>query len=186
MPSTDFIVIEQRAKTRALAMGLVLSKSDWLLVSVKEQRLYHIHADSLKRASFDVSTAKLGVGNQKNSYQTPTGWHVIAQKIGADCARNEILKGRQPTGDIATIETRAVNTHSDCITSRILWLKGLEAGINLHGNVDSFERYIYIHGTHEEGLIGQPASIGCVRMKNVDIIDLFECVSEGTPVFIDG
>lgn len=172
------------AQSRASGLSLDLNTA-WLLVNVAQQRLFMCQGEQVL-TSFPVSTARRGVGNLKDSYQTPHGWHRIAEKIGADCAPNEILKARQATGCMAEVVTQPISTAQDCITSRILWLSGLEVGVNQNGNVDSYERYIYIHGTHEEGLIGQPASIGCVRMNNADIIELFEQVPEGTLVFIDG
>lgn len=155
----------------------------WILVAVAEQRLFLLHQQSLI-ASYPVSTASKGVGNQKGSFQTPSGLHQIAEKIGESCDEGEVFKAREAQGECATIEASPKVTGYDCITSRILWLDGLEEGINSGGQVDSKSRYIYIHGTHEEGLIGQPASIGCVRMKNQDVINLFERVSEGDWVYI--
>jgi hypothetical protein len=134
--------------------------------------------------SWDVSTASLGVGNQTDSLQTPLGAHRVAEKIGEGCQTNTVFKGRQDTGQQATILKHACSSGDDLITSRILWLRGIEEGKNLNGNVDTYQRYIYIHGTPEEGLIGQPVSHGCIRMRNDDIIELFECIETDTLVFI--
>jgi len=108
---------------------------------------------------------------------------VIAQKIGDGAPLNTIFKSRKNTGKIADIDQQS---DEDYVTSRILWLKGLEPGHNAGPGVDSFARYIYIHGTHEENLIGQPASHGCIRMRNQDVLELFERVQEGTEVLISG
>jgi hypothetical protein len=132
-----------------------------------------------------ISTAAKGVGSQKGSDQTPLGVHRIAQKIGAGAAFGAIFKSRQDTGRIANILTRPdQNSADDSVTSRVMWLDGLEPGVNKGGNVDSHERFIYIHGTDEEGKLGRPASHGCIRMRNQDVIDLFDRVDENTLVVI--
>lgn len=162
-------------------------------VSIAQQQLYVLntddlqapYADSLLDAPFAISTALKGVGQQEGSYQTPAGLHCIADKIGAACPELEIFKGRVPQGQCAERVELPESTGQDLITSRILWLKGLQAGLNCGGSVDSYQRYIYIHGTPEEGLIGQPASHGCVRMNNKDVIHLFDRVEEGDWVYID-
>lgn len=148
------------------------------IVSIEEQALYLFENNKFV-CSYPVSTSRHGVGQQEDSNQTPIGVHCVKEKIGAEAECAEIFLSRETTNSIAAIEHEAISTDIECITSRILWLTGLEEGINkgksAEGqNVDSFERYIYIHGTHEEGLIGQAASIGCIRMKNAEVIDLFE------------
>lgn len=147
------------------------------IVCVREQKLF-LYVRNKFVCCYPVSTSRHGVGQQEGSYQTPVGIHSIKEKIGADAGFAEIFLSRERTNSFATIEHEAVCTEMECITSRILWLEGLEEGVNMDQdsvghNVDSYSRYIYIHGTHEEGLIGQAASIGCIRMKNMDIIDLF-------------
>lgn len=132
-----------------------------------------------------ISVALKGLGSRKGSEQTPTGVHRIAQKIGDGAALGAIFKARQNTGRIANILTGAnERSTEDNVTSRILWLAGMEPNINQGGNVDSYERYIYIHGTDEEGRLGQGASHGCIRMKNQDVINLFDLVTEDTLVVI--
>ena len=148
------------------------------IISVSEQTLYLFIKDKLA-ASYPVSTSRHGVGQEEGSYKTPLGVHCIKEKIGEEAELTEIFLSRERTNSLATVENDAVCTDIECITSRILWLTGLEEGLNKSLNaqgqcVDSYERYIYIHGTHEEGLIGQAASIGCVRMKNFDVVDLFD------------
>jgi hypothetical protein len=119
-----------------------------------------------------------------NSFQTPLGEHIVAEKIGEDLPLGAVLKGRKWTKEIVVPIKDVIDIPEDVITSRILWLDGVEQGINKGGDVDSKERFIYIHGTAEEGLIGKPASLGCIRMKNKDVIKLFNRVKENTKVLI--
>ncbi len=133
---------------------------------------------------YPVSTSRYGIGNENGSFRTPLGEHSIAQKIGAGCRINEVFIGRQPQGVLEELKQGGASLPEDIITSRILWLKGLEPGINQGEGIDSFERYIYIHGTSEEELIGQAASHGCVRMRNKDVIELFDNVDENCRVLI--
>ena len=152
-------------------------------VSVQNQKLYVIDkSDTL--ATYLISTSKYGVGNRSGSYKTPLGRHIIAKKYGDSAIEGTIFKGRQNTGKIAEIIREPRHDGNDYVTTRILWLKGTEPGINQGEGIDSFRRYIYIHGTHEEGLIGRPASHGCIRMNNSDVIELYNLVEEGTPVII--
>ena len=158
------------------------------IVSIKGQVLYLFENNKFV-CSYPVSTSRHGIGQQEGSNQTPIGIHCVKEKIGAEAEYAEIFLSREITNSIASIEYEAICTDIDCITSRILWLAGLEEGINKAKNpeghnVDSYERYIYIHGTHEEGLIGQVASIGCIRMKNTDVIDLFEKLFTSSLVII--
>ena len=132
-----------------------------------------------------ISAATNGLGSQKGSEKTPTGMHRIAQKIGNGAPRGTIFKARQNTGKIVEILTaKGQDSPDDYVTSRIMWLDGLEPGINKGGNVDSNERFIYIHGTGEEGKLGKPASHGCIRMTNDGVIKLFNLVDENTFVYI--
>ena len=119
-----------------------------------------------------------------NSFQTPLGEHIVAEKIGEDLPLGAVLKGRKWTKEVIVPIKDVIDIPEDVITSRILWLDGVEQGINKGGDVDSKERFIYIHGTAEEGLIGKPASLGCIRMKNKDVIKLFKRVKENTKVLI--
>ena len=155
----------------------------WLLVDSYEQSL-HLIQNNAEKYNFKVSTSKYGLGSQQDSYKTPTGAHKIAEKIGGDGEPNEIYKARQATGETAEIIHTAEQSDQDLILSRILWLQGLEKGHNSGEAVDSYQRYIYIHGTQEEGLLGMPASHGCVRMSNKDVIKLYDLVPEGTFVYI--
>ena len=155
----------------------------WLLVETDSQRL-HVMTDDVDTGQYKVSTSKYGIGCQENSFKTPTGAHVIAQRIGGDVNERTVFVGRESTGELGEIVQQAQATESDLILSRILWLKGLEENKNLGTGLDSYHRYIYIHGTHEEGLLGTPASHGCIRMSNKDVIKLYDQVSEGTFVYI--
>lgn len=154
-----------------------------IIVDVKHQRL-HLYQAGQCLHTWDISTASRGVGNNNNSLQTPLGMHRIAEKIGAQCPVNTIFAARQDTGQLATISSEACSSGEDLVTSRIMWLRGVEEGYNLNGDVDTFQRYIYIHGTPEEGLIGKAASHGCIRMRNHDIMTLFERVEPDTLVYI--
>jgi L,D-transpeptidase YbiS len=133
---------------------------------------------------YAVSTATNGAGEQNGSYGTPRGRHRIAEKIGAGAPLCAAFKSREPTGEIWTPELDAENPGRDWILTRILWLDGLEPGKNKGGTVDTHNRYIYIHGTHEEHRIGTPASHGCIRMKNAEVAELFDLVKVGTEVRI--
>ncbi len=156
-------------------------------VDSRLQRLYlwepDPEGDRLIR-EYPVSTAKNGLGEQSGSYCTPRGRHRIAEKIGAGQPLYAVFKARVPTGEIWSRELAREKPGCDWILTRILWLEGLEEGRNRGGMVDSHDRYIYIHGTDEEHLVGTPASHGCIRMKNADVAELFDLVAEGTEVRI--
>ena len=154
-----------------------------IYVSIKNQKLYHI-SDNTINNEYTISSAKKGIGNIRNSDKTPIGLHYIKEKYGQKTPINGRMIARKFEGLIATIYQDTSSSKTDDITSRILWLAGLEEGINKGGNVDSYQRYIYIHGTSEEGKLGNPASHGCIRMSNLDVIDLFDKVKEGTKVLI--
>lgn len=155
-----------------------------ILVDPVTQRLLLIEYGQVV-GSWLVSTAQAGLGNRKGSYQTPPGVHRIKQRYGDDVVPGTIFKARQSTGRVAEILTEPdARSDADNITTRILWLDGLQPGVNKGGDIDSFERYIYIHGTDEEGRLGQPASHGCIRMANPDVIELYERVGIDTLVVI--
>ncbi len=165
------------------SIGLFGQSVDSILVDISDQQLV-VYLNDGETLRYPTSTSKYGIGNLEGSNQTPLGVHVVQRKYGNDLAAGSILKGRVATGEIAPITQNERATGDDYVTSRILWLKGMEPGLNQGPGIDSFERYIYIHGTHEEGLIGQPASHGCIRMINDDVIELFEIVPIGTQVRI--
>jgi len=134
--------------------------------------------------SSSVSTAKKGVGELKDSEMTPRGWHVIRAKIGAGMASNTVFVGRRPTGEIYSRELKMTNPQRDWILTRIMWLSGLEPGFNRLGRVDTMQRYIYIHGCPDDDALGVPGSHGCIKMRNADVILLFDMVDAGTKVYI--
>ena len=154
-----------------------------LFVSIENQKMYRIQSKDIIE-TYEISTSKYGIGNQMGSNKTPTGLHKINSKYGHKTPINGRMIGRVFYGQIAKIFSDTTTSKTDDITSRILWLEGLENGINKGDNIDSYKRYIYIHGTSEEGRIGIPSSHGCVRMKNKDVIDLFNEVAIGTFVLI--
>jgi hypothetical protein len=175
---------EQLSQWREKLLERQLDPAKRLLwIDVSEQRLLVCEDDHVL-VSYAVSTALKGTGCAQDSYQTPTGLHRISVKIGADEPSGMIFRGREPTGELANIEQADVDTGRDLITSRILWLDGLEPGVNHGGSVDTRDRYIYIHGTNEEGRIGQAVSHGCIRMNNRDVVDLYDRIDTGTPVII--
>ena len=136
------------------------------------------------KAKYSVSTAANGVGCEKNSGCTPLGNHIIRAKIGAHALPNSVFVGRRFTGEICTPELMAEFPERDWILTRILWLSGKEVGKNRLGNVDTMQRYIYIHGTPDSTEMSKIGSHGCIRMRNNDIIELFELVEAGTQVVI--
>ena len=154
-----------------------------IYVSIKEQKLYHIQHDSIIK-EYIISSSVYGIGNTSGSNKTPIGLHSIRKKYGEKTPINGKMTGRVFQGNIATIYTDQTKSKTDDVTSRILWLEGLEKGKNKGEGIDSFKRYIYIHGTSEEGRLGKPASHGCIRMKNKEVIDLYNLVEVGTLVLI--
>jgi len=156
-------------------------------IDTRLQRLYlwepYPDGDMLIR-EYPISTARNGLGEQCGSYCTPRGRHRIAERIGAGQPLFAVFKARVPTGEIWSRDLEANEPDRDWILTRILWLDGLEEGRNKGGQQDTHDRYIYIHGTNEEHLIGQPVSHGCIRMKNADVAELFDLVEEGTEVVI--
>jgi hypothetical protein len=160
-----------------------MSFKKYMYVSVKHQRLYLIENDSTIK-KYPISTSKNGIGSKQDSYKTPPGLHTIKRKIGGDVPFGGIMISRVYEGKIAKILTERENAPKDYVTSRIMWLQGEEPSVNRGRNIDSYNRYIYIHGTPEEGYIGEPASHGCIRMKNKDVIELYDIVEEGTPILI--
>lgn len=170
-------------EVREAQSGLNQGGQPYAVVSIEAQKIYLMQDGRLLK-TYPVSTSAFGPGAQEGSNQTPLGLHRISDKFGEGEPSGMIFKARKPTGRIATIITDPVDVPEDDVTTRVLWLEGLEPGVNQGGKVDSHKRFIYIHGTPEEGLIGRPASHGCVRMLNADVIDLFGKLPEGTLVYI--
>lgn len=133
---------------------------------------------------YPVSTSAVGAGSAAGSNRTPLGAHRIAETFGAGQPIGMRFVARRPTGEIVEILREPIDLEEDYVLTRVLWLEGLEPGINRGPGRDSHDRYIYIHGTNEEGLIGRPASHGCIRMRNADVVELFERVGVGTRVEI--
>ncbi len=172
-----------RKVTEKLKRKYGIENEIFVIVSIARQKLYLLKGKKIIEI-YDVSTSKYGIGNKKGSFKTPTGTHRVYKKIGENAKIGTIFRFRRPTNEIAEICTLKRCSEEDIITTRIIWLEGLEEGINKGGDVDTKERCIYIHGTPEEGLIGTPSSHGCIRMRNKDIIKLFNLIKEGTIVEI--
>lgn len=157
--------------------------SNIVLVNIHQQTL-HLYRNGELIKSYPVSSSKFGVGNREESFKTPLGVHRITKKIGDDAPIGTIFKARINTGRLAEIIKTDAPSKDDYVTSRILWLEGLEPDKNRGDGIDSYQRYIYIHGTAEEGRIGKPASQGCIRMLNADVIELYDLLETGTLVNI--
>jgi L,D-transpeptidase YbiS len=153
-------------------------------ISISQQTLTLFDNFGGVKVQYPVSTAANGVGCEKDSGCTPLGAHIIRAKIGAGAAANSVFVGRRFTGEICTPELMAQYPNRDWILTRILWLSGKEIGKNRLGNVDTMQRYIYIHGTPNSTDMSKIGSHGCVRMRNADMIALFDLVEAGTPVLI--
>jgi L,D-transpeptidase YbiS len=153
-------------------------------ISISNQTLTLFDNFGGVKAQYPVSTAANGVGCEKDSGCTPLGAHIIRAMIGGGCEPNSVFVGRRFTGEICTPELMAQFPNRDWILTRILWLSGTEIGKNRLGNVDTMQRYIYIHGTPDSTDMSKIGSHGCVRMRNADMIALFDLVAAGTPVLI--
>lgn len=164
---------------------MIMGKVD-VLIRLAEQRLELRDEGGHVLASYQVSTALNGPGEAEGSGCTPRGRHVIRARIGAGAPSGAVFRGRRPTGEVWTPELAARFPERDWILSRILWLSGCESGRNRLGAVDTMRRYIYIHGTPDDQPMGVPLSHGCIRMRNRDVIELFERVPVGTVVDITG
>lgn len=157
-----------------------------LRVDVPSQSLEVLAADGTPIRRYPVSTARNGVGERRGSHRTPRGRHIVRAKIGAGQAENTVFVGRRPTGQLWSPALAAQHPGRDWILTRILWLSGCEPGVNRLGEVDTMRRYIYIHGAPESAEMGRPGSIGCIRMRNRDVMELFDLVAPRTPVEIRG
>jgi len=151
-----------------------------IIISITDQMLLHRRKSGVVYA-YPVATAANGAGNRQGSFQTPLGRHRIAEKIGDGMPLYTAFRGRVP---FCIYNPESDDPDRDWILTRILWLEGCETGINRRGAVDTHARYIYIHGTHAEDLIGTPVSHGCIRMRNIDMLELFEHVDVGESVSI--
>ena len=153
-------------------------------ISLAAQTLELLDDNGALVRPYSVSTSRNGPGEQKDSFCTPRGKHVIRAKIGAGQPLNAVFVRRRPTGEIYADDLGERNPGRDWILTRILWLSGCEPGFNRLRNVDSMRRYIYIHGSPDSVQMGAPGSIGCIRMRNRDIVELFDAVPAGTRVEI--
>ena len=154
-----------------------------MTVSIPEQTLRLWEGSECLR-EFRVSTARNGAGEARGSECTPRGRHTVRAKIGAGLPENTVLVARRPTGERFTPELGARYPRRDWILTRILWLSGAEVGRNRLGDVDTMRRYIYIHGCPDDVTMGVPGSHGCIRMRNLDVVELFERVDVGSRVEI--
>jgi len=155
-----------------------------IVISIPAQTLELLDDNGKLLRHYPVSSAKNGVGQENGSFCTPLGKHIIRAKIGAGQPLNTVFVRRRPTGEIYTPELGAKFPGRDWILTRILWLSGCERGFNRLGSVDTMRRYIYIHGSPDGVEMGTPGSIGCIRMHNHDLLELFDSVAAGTEVEI--
>lgn len=155
----------------------------WLRVLLDRQEAELLDGRSVVRR-YPVSTATNGAGEEDGSFCTPRGWHVIRARIGDGVPVGGVFRGRRWTGEICTPSLYASQPDRDWILTRILWLCGQEPGRNRFGNVDTMRRYIYFHGTPDAVTLGVPGSRGCIRMRNSEMVELFDAVSAGFPVWL--
>jgi lipoprotein-anchoring transpeptidase ErfK/SrfK len=155
-----------------------------IVIDIPSQELYLYSDNNHVARRFHISSARNGVGQLNGSFCTPLGKHIIRAKIGAGQPVNTVFVRRRPTGEIYSPELGARYPGRDWILTRILWLSGCEPGFNRLGSVDTMRRYIYIHGSPDTVEMGKPGSIGCIRMNNGDLLDLFARVDPGTEVYI--
>lgn len=158
--------------------------NQFLFISASQQKMHCFARDNYYKC-YSISTAKNGLGEQKGSGCTPRGWHRIHSRIGLDSLENSVFVSRQFTGEIYSAELAAQYPNRDWILTRILQLDGLEEGRNKGGEVDSLERFIYIHGTPDTTQLGKVGSAGCIRMANADIIELANWIFIDTRVCIE-
>ncbi len=164
--------------------ALLAQQQTWLHIGLSSQSLTH-YQGSRCIARYSVSTARNGAGEQMGSERTPRGWHVIRARIGAGEPLGAVFRGRRPTGEVWTPALHQAFPGRDWILTRILWLSGQDSGHNRGGQVDSQRRYIYIHGTPDSEPMGIALSHGCIRMRNQDLLSLFDQVPAYTPVLIE-
>ena len=169
--------------TAALSI-FVFNTAMHIRIDLATQNLALFGDDGACIRSYSISSAARGAGEASGSFCTPRGAHIVRAKIRAGQDLRAVFKGRRPTGERWSPELHAAEPTRDWILSRILWLSGREPGRNRLGRVDSMRRYIYIHGTPDSEPMGRPASHGCIRMRNEDVVELFDLLPVGTPVDI--
>ncbi|GHE22744.1 L,D-transpeptidase [Halomonas urumqiensis] len=155
----------------------------WVSIDTTAQCLT-VWQGRLELSHFPVSTGEAGTGQQEGSGQTPLGWHYVRAAIGDGLPAGTVFRGRRPTGELYGDALARAHPGRDWILTRILWLCGLERGVNRGGNVDSQRRYIYLHGTPPDQPMGQARSHGCVRLRDADLLSLFAVAVPGTPVWL--
>jgi len=153
-------------------------------ISIADQRLQLFDGQGCEIRCYAVSTSKHGPGEEFGSYKTPRGRHVVRVKIGAGAPLNAVFVRRRPTGEIYSLQLGEQFPGRDWILTRILWLSGVEVGFNRFGPVDTMRRFIYIHGCPDSAPMGTPGSMGCIRMHNRDVAELFDLVPPYTPIEI--
>lgn len=151
-----------------------------ILINLKDQTLTLPKLNKF----YLISSGKNGIGEQENSGKTPRGWHQIAEKFGGQQPQNAVFKARQWTGEVYDEQLAALHPERDWILSRILWLRGLEPGFNVGEGCDTYQRYIYIHGTPDTEPMGIPMSHGCIRMRNSDVVELYQLIPLNALVYI--
>lgn len=155
----------------------------WIEIDTRQQQLRWWLGREL-HYTCSVSTGAAGEGQQEGSGQTPLGWHYVRALIGGGLPEDAVFRGRRWTGEVFTPELAAAFPNRDWILTRIVWLCGLETSVNRGGNVDTQRRYIYLHGTPSDEPMGVPASHGCIRLRNRDLLYVFEQARPGTPVWL--
>jgi len=171
---------EEWRRLRSLGWAEQVGTDRAIWVNPRRQCVMLLEGRHIIRA-YPCSTATAGLGSRRNSFRTPTGWHAIGSKVGGRVPIFAILKARRWT---KRVWRPGDSADADMVLSRILRLKGLEAGVNLGGELDTWQRFIYLHGTNAEHQLGRPASRGCIRLSNRDVIDLYDLVSVGCKVLI--
>lgn len=151
-----------------------------ILINLKDQTLTLPKLNKF----YLISSGKNGIGEQENSGKTPRGWHQVAEKFGGQQPQNAVFKARQWTGEVYDEQLAALHPERDWILSRILWLSGLEPGFNAGEGCDTYKRYIYIHGTPDREPMGIPMSHGCIRMRNSDVVELYQLIPLNALVYI--
>ena len=151
-----------------------------ILINLKDQTLTLPKLNKF----YLISSGKNGIGEQENSGKTPRGWHQVAEKFGGQQPQNAVFKARQWTGEVYDEQLATSNPERDWILSRILWLSGLEPGFNAGEGCDTYRRYIYIHGTPDREPMGIPMSHGCIRMRNSDVVELYQLIPLNALVYI--
>ncbi len=163
---------------------LGIKPADRVLLARISTQTMQLYRNSKPEKAYVISSSLRPPSNVKDSLGTPRGLHTIAERIGAGQPPGMVFQARRPTGRHFSEFGEQANQATNFVTTRILWLRGLEPGVNAGGNVDSYERYIYIHGTNHEERIGEPQSAGCLLLRNVDLIALYDEVRVGDQVFI--